>query len=340
MVINVNPKPLVSLFSDFVKNSKIMFNFKTDGQKLYIQVLSDYTVTVTIPVESVDGDFSTTAISVWVTKCIHILNDDEYIHITINEAALIIEQSTFNCVMLREYEARRDLPDMNGVELKPAFANRLKYLAHASLSCMGMARELSIADPDPVFTNGKFYMHYNQAAFIDNINYPQMCIPFSTMRDFVYKLDAKAQYAYLQDLNMLYLQSGGYEFWVPTVNFNINNNVITTLDKELAGSTEITTLSIKNYKDKFSIIADSFPKQQLSVSVGEHQIAIAASANNYNVGIGDKITRQLATFKVTSAQLATIAKLFDDEEISIRKGVGCICLKSGEKALMIAGVVY
>ena len=340
MVINVNPKPLVEIFTDFVRNSKVMFNFKTDGKTLHIQVLSDYTVTTSIPVDSVDGDYHETDISVWVTKCIHILNDDEYIHMTINDAALVIEQSKFNCVMLREYESRRELPSLDNIELKPAFANRLKYLAHASVSCMSMARELSIADPDPVFANGKFYMHYNQAAFIDSINYPQMSIPFSTLRDFAYKLNAEAQYAYLTDIDTLYIKSDKYEFWVPTSNYNINNNIISTLDKKLAGCVEVTTLSIKSYRDKFSIIADSFPKQKLAVSIGEHQISIAASANNYNVGVGDKVVKQLVTFMVTSAQLSTICKLFDDDEISIRKGVGCICLTSGEKTLMIAGVAY
>lgn len=339
MVIKVNPKQLRSVFTDFVKN-KTLFNFKTDGKTLDIQVLENYTVTTSMPVESVDGDFKETDISFWVTKCIHVLNDEDDIKITINEAALVIEQGAFNCVMLREYEARRELPTLANVELKPAYAKRLKYITHAGVSCMCMARELSIADPDPVFVNEKCYFHYNQAALIAGIRYPQMSIPFSTLRSFSYHIGEDAVYAYLAENETFYIESQIYKFWIPVINYNINNNVVKTLDNRLEQSTEITKLTIKDYRDKFAIIADAFPKQKLQVAIGDGTISISASANNYNVMVGSKINNPLALFMITSAELSAISKLFDEDEISVRKGVGCVCLMSSDKVLLIAATVY
>lgn len=341
MVIQVDPRPLIRLFSDFVGNTKVMFNLKTDGRTVWVQVLNDYTVTTQISVTSVDGDFTETDISVWVSKFIHVMSKEEMVQMTINDAVLFIEQSSFNCTLLREYESRRELPMLQDVGMQPAMSRRLKYLAHTSVSCMCMSKELSISDPDPVFANGKFYLNYNQAAFVDTINHPQVCIPFPTFRDFVFKLDDKATYAYLQEYDTLYYKSGTYEFWVPVTNYNINNNVLTALDKRSSGATDITKISLSKYKDQLLIIAGAFPKQKLSCSFGDGKFLVMANSNNSNVCAGDMLTEVLASIAITTAQLIAIVKLFGDEqEVQVKKGVGCLCLVSGAKIMMIAETVY
>ena len=44
MIIMASGKQLYKLFTDFVGNNKVMFNFMTDGNNLRVQMLDDYTV--------------------------------------------------------------------------------------------------------------------------------------------------------------------------------------------------------------------------------------------------------------------------------------------------------
>lgn len=338
MIVKVNPGHLMKVFSDFITgNKKVMFNFETDGRTLSVQMLGDYTATCDMPVESVDGDYIKTDISVWVGRFIHVMSKDEMVQFNINDAVLNVTQSTFNCTLLREYEGRRELPDISGIELSNAYAKRLKFLAHMCVSTSCMAKELSIANPDPVFAGKRFYLNYNQSAYVDKMDYPEVCLPESSMRDFVFKLDDRAKYAYLKLYDMMYFHAINYDFWVPTVNYNINGTVIQKLDQKLDGSKLITKIKLADYKDKLNIMSAAFPKQKLGFAVGEGAFTVLANGTTTNVFVGMPIVETLATTMITSAQLQAIVKIFgEDEEVEVRKGVGCLCLACGEKALLIA----
>lgn len=341
MVIQLEPTQLIKLFDDFVGNTDVMFNFYTDGKSLEIQVLGDYTAIKRLNVESIDGDYNPVDISFWVSKFIHIMSKDEYVRITVTNAAIFISQNSFYCTMLREYEERRQFPDPSAYELKHAFGGRLKYLAHSGVSCMCMAKELSIPDPDPVFTNNRFYLNYRQAAYIDSMQYPQMCLSFSVMRDFVFKLDEKSLYAYVPEKNVVYYKTANYEFWVPTVNHNMNSSVIAALDKKFSECKDLTEVTFLVHSNKLAAIAGAFPKSKLTLAIGKGVFNVSANTNNSHVQAGYDVEECLLTMDITSAQLTAITKLFGQEEkVLIKRGVGCICLKSGEKSLLIAGRGY
>lgn len=341
MKIEVNSTFLYKLFNDFVKQQHLMCNFTTDGNYLSIQVLDDYTAVTSLSVTSIDGDHSIQSISVWIPAFIHAMSDKENVYITITDVVLYLEQSTFNCTLIREYEERRSLPTAP-TELKPAFANRLKYLTHSAISCNAMAKELAIPNPDPMIVDGKFYLNYNQAAFIDSIQYPNICIPYPTLSKFVFRLDENATYAYLPDIETLYFRSGIYEFWVPVTNYNININIINTLESLRANSTDITTVMFSRYKPQLESIITSLPKSKVMLAFGNSKFRVIANGNSVNAYIGDDIDDVLLATYITTAQLSSILKLFanDDNEITtVRKGVKNICLVSGEKTLMIAETI-
>lgn len=341
MVVQMEPARLIKLFDDFVGNVPVMFNFRTNGTKLWVQMLGDYTACTEMDVTSIDGDFREIDASFKVTKFVHVMNKDEYVRITITDAAVFLNQNTFYCTLLKEYEERREFPSIEGLELQHAFPGRLKYLAHAGVSCMPMAKELSIPNPDPVFANSKYYLNYRQAAYIDSMKYPEMCLPFSTMRDFVFKLAEKTDFLYLQESNILYYKSGEYEFWVPTTNYNISNATITTFDKKVAECKAVTTVCFKEFSQKLQTVAMAFPKQLLTLAIADKKYNISADTNISHMQVGYEIEQSLFTMDITSAQLVVITKLFGDEEsVIVKRGVGCICLTSGEKNLLIAGRSY
>ena len=341
MKIEVNAKYLTSLFSDFVKGNKVMFNFKTNGKVLDVQMLGDYTACTLIPVISLDGDTKECDASFWVTKAIAIMDVDKPIQITFADAVIFFEQDTFNSTFVKEHEERRTFPSTEGIPLSPAYANRLKYLTHSVVSCTGLAKELAIADPDPVFSNKKFYADYRQTFFIENMEYPEFCVPLSTLRDFAFKLEEKAEYAYLPDLTVVYFKSGRYEFWIPTNNYNISGAIISAIDKKLGECVKVTELSFVNYVDKLSILATAFPKQKMSFLIGNSVFSISINNSDVQCTVGDNINNSLLGINITSGQVAVISKLFkEDEKVECLRGGNCICLRSGEKNLLIAGMIY
>lgn len=341
MKIQVNSKFLSNLFGEFVKNNKLLFNFRTNGNILDIQVLDDYTVCASVPVTCIDGDKEYTDASFWVTKAIGIMDREEPLTITFHDAVVIMEQSSFNCTFVKEYEGRRDFPDMSNSELKPAFANRLKYISHSMISCSPLAKELSIYDPDPVFSHGKFYANYRETFFIESIDYPEMCIAYEIFRNFSFRLDEKARYAYISELNVLYIHSGVYHIWVPTVNYNIDGSTITAIDRKLSECIKVTDICFKDYSDRMSIMSSAFPKQRFTLFIGGNCFSLSISTNDTSCHIGNLKTESLLGISITSAQVAVIAKIFkEDDSVECLRGGNCICLRSGEKNILIAGMIY
>lgn len=340
MQVTVNAKKFTKVFQDFVKNNKVMVNFRIEGNRMDIQILGDYTVCYSVDVNVVQAD-SFNEISVWVDRSINILTDDTDISISIAETVINIMQGAFYTTLLREYEARREFVDTSSIELKNAYANRLKYLTHCVVSCMGMAKELGFSDPDPVFSHGRFYVDYQQAYFIEHMEYPEFCMTLAMMRDFVFKLDEDSVFAYLEQYSLLYFRSRLYEFWVPTVNQNIDGTSIIAVDKKIAELVPVTKIRIKDYIPRIQTIVSVFPKKKFTLTVGEGEFSISITSNTTYATIGNTINKYLLSKHLTSAQLDTALKLFkDDDEIEILRGGNCICLRAGEKDMLIAGLTF
>lgn len=340
MQVTVKAKDFTRLFKDFIKNGKVMVNFKVNGNKMDIQILGDYTVCYSVDVSVIHTD-SYNEISAWVDKTINILTDDLDITLTIAETVINIAQGAFYTTLLREYEERREFVDTSNLELKNAYANRLKYLTHCVVSCMGLAKELNFSDPDPVFSHGRFYADYQQTYFVEHMDFPECCLTLAMMRDFIFKLDEKAMYAYLSEYNLLYFKSKIYEFWVPTVNHNIDGSTITAIDKKIAELVPVTKISLQSYAERIQVLTSVFPKKKFTLSLGEGNFNISITSNTTFASVGDNIEKYILSKHLTSAQLDTALKLFkDDEEIEILRGGNCICLRAGEKNMLIAGLTF
>ena len=341
MVIEIEARNLTSLFNDFVGNNKVMFNFKTDGKMVDVQVLDDYTACTSFECNSLDNDFAVVDISVWITKFIKVLNHKEPIRFTITDAALFIEQSTFYCTLLREYEARRELPDSSAFTAKEVQVGRLKYLVHATQGATPLAKELALSEPDPMFVNDRYYVDYKQTFFIDSFDFPAHCIPFSTLKNFAYKLKDGATYCDLPDLNAVYFHTGKYEFWVPTTDYNINASLISAIDKKYAECTAVTKVKFVEYKDRLIVLSSAFPKTKMVFAVGPEAFNIGVDTNTAHMLVGYQLTKALLSFNVTSAQLDVIVKMFGDEDnVEILRGASCICLRSRTKILLISVMIY
>ena len=340
MKITVNAKAFTKIFRDFVKNRKVMMNFKITGDILNIELMEEYTVCYPIRVK-VDSVDQYTEISTFLDKTINVLTEDEDIVITIAESVINISQGAFYTTLVKEYEARREFVDTTSLELKNAYANRLKYLTHCAVSCMGMAKELGFSDPDPVFTGGKFYMDYQQAFLVEHMEYPECCVTLSILRDFVYKLDDNAVFAHLPDLSMLYFRTQFYEFWVPTVNYNIDGNTIAAVNKKMAELVPVTKIKLTDYAQRLQILTSAFPKKQFTIAIGDGEFNVSITSNTTYATVGNSISKYLLSKHITSAQLDTVLKLFkDDEEVEILRGGNCLCLQSGEKSMLIAGMIF
>lgn len=340
MIIMASGKQLYKLFTDFVGNNKVMFNFMTDGNNLRVQMLDDYTVGTGIDCTSVDNDHNKMDVSFWVTKAVLVMDKDEDVKITFSSSTVLLEQKEFYCMFTVEYEARREYPSMAGVELKPALANNLKAVTHDVQACVPIAKELSIVPPDPMFVNGNVYSGFNQCFLISRLSYPEMCITYNTLKSFAYKLKEDTTYAYLKEYNVLYLLSGRYEFWIPTVDYNIDGATISSVDRKLADMYPITTIKLEGLIEKFQIITSAFAKQQLAMVIGVNEIAINADSSHAHVTTGG-ITKYLVSIRITPAELLTITKIFsDDEEIEVLRGGNGICLRNKNKSFVIAGVPY
>lgn len=340
MQATVNAKQFNYVFKDFIKNGKTMVNFKVISSTMEIQILNDYTVCYTCPINLMRSD-EFNEISFWVDKTITILTDDTPIMLAIDSSSITISQGTFTTTLLREYEERREFVPITDLELKLAYAKRLKYLTGCVVQCMPLSKELGFADPDPIFSGNKFYADYQQTFLIEHMQFPECCLTLQMMRDVIYKLEEDAEYAYLPEHSLLYFKSGFYNFWIPTVNYNIDLATITAVEKKLMDLQPVTTICIKPYVARMQVLTSVFPKKRFTLTIGEHTFAVSITSNTTYTSIGDTTSEYKLSKNLTTAQLEVIIRLFKDEdEIEILRGGNCLCLRSKEKSLLIAGLLY
>lgn len=340
MKIRIDSKELYPVFEGFVKSSAVMFNFLIDETKCAIQVIDDYTVNTGVNFDILELGSGNVNMTVKLGKEVLTLTKDGSITLEFMNETLLLSDGVVELQVVREYEERREYPQISADMLKPAYANRLKYLVHSAVTCIPMAKELGITEPDPIFSNGKFYCDYRQSFFMEHMNFPEVCITFKTLRSFVFKLSDDAQYAYLQENNVLVFVSENYMFWIPVSNHNIDGATINAVNNKYRDCEEVTKVCFKDFKDRLLIIAQSFPKMQISFTVGEEgfNFSFTKSLSHFSLG---ELNKYLLSLKITTAQLTVIMKLFGDEdEVTIKRGGNCICLEVKEKSMLIAGMIY
>lgn len=342
MKVLIKDNRIIDLFNEFIKNSKVLFNFRVKPDKIEIQLLSDFVMETTIPCSYVAGPEGTYQISIYITEIIHVFKRGE-LFLEVDDSSITFEQGNSTYTLLREYEERKDLPNISGLEFKPAYADRLKYLVHSTKSMSTYAKELKVFPVDPIFMNNRFYVRYEFYCFVEDMNFEQSCIPMETLQTVIFKLDKKSEVAYFRENDYLVFKSKNYVFWVPTSNYNISASKIQSIDKILASLTPVTTINISELAGELSYVAGIFSKQKANLSVGEGCICIDMTSAGYEAHtfVGTKITRPLLRMTLSNASLQVIPKIFkDDEEVEILKGGNCLCLRHNTKTLLIAGMLY
>lgn len=340
MQLRIKGSDIKPIFTDYAKNAKTMFNFKCNGDTLSIQVLEDFIIETEIACEVIDS-FSDTDISVYVTKAVNILSEKEDVIFELVDAALTIMQGSFSYVLIREYEARADLPVIDDSLFKEMYVGQLKYTTVIATKMLSLAQELQINAADPIFMSGNVYIIYKATVFVMNMDFPSCAIGLSILRALVYRLDKGALFYNDEERNRLVFKSGAYTMWVPTTNYNKLGNMTSAIDSKLRETSEIGYVNIHKYADQFSVIADNFKKQTVSLSIGKNQIAIGIQSSTMHISIGDSILVPIATMTITTANLSCLIKIFkEDELVQVLRGGNCLCFKVDNKSLLIAGMLY
>lgn len=340
MKVKVNASELYAIFFDFIKSGPVMFNFSIDTNVCKVQVIDDYTVDTGLHYEILELGTGSVDMTVKFSKEALVMANEGDVILNFSDEMLILSDGTFECQVLREYEARREFPTISPGMMKPAYADRLKYLVHCAISCTAMAKEIGITEPDPVFANGMFYCDYRQAFFIEHMNFPEVCITFKTLRSFVFKLDEDAMYCYLPEHDVITFVTNKYVFWIPTSNYNIDGATINAVTTKLRDCVEVTRICIKDIVNRMSVIPTAFPKTQVTFSIGQNEFSFIFSKASSYFSVG-QVSKYLFSLKITTAQLGVVMKLFGDEdEIIVKRGGNCICLESKEKSMLIAGMIY
>lgn len=338
-----NTVKLKNLLSDFVKNKKVLVNFECDGKVLNIQILNEYTICDSIEVISLDDDYHKIDLSFYLTKVINVLTEDE-ITMTLSKEALYIEQGTFSGIFIKEYEARREFPNPNVDTLTEFSTSRIKALITKSLALGGIFKELKVFEPDPVIVGNVFYMNAtanSNIVFMDDFTFPTCCIPMKSLRECIYTFKTHYQYQYFEELNTLYFKSGEYEYWVPTMNYNIEGQTISEINKIKDICVPLTEIDLFPYVDRLKIVADAFPNRRIQLLIGKNSFQVQVNLNDATITVGDKFSKYLCSLSITTATLSAITKIYSDEgSVSVAKGVNCLLLqREGTRKVLLSALI-
>ena len=341
MKVLVKAKPLKQVFSDFLSGRKVMFNFKCDGKKLYIQILEDFIVNCWLEVESLDNDYSTIDVSCYITKVVNILGDDD-ITLELTEQNIRLTQSDFSYVLIKEFEGRRDYEVPTDAIFEKANISRLKYLMRCATSMSTISKELKVFESDPIFRGGNFYQKYNSTAFRESFNFPECSINMSTVKAIIFKLSDDTTYYHYHERNMIVFKSYDYVIWVPLITYNSKGNELNAVDSKISECKECAKINLYNYLDKLKIVKDTNPSTKIGFTIGSNGFTLSLDTTNVHLTIGNALTDYICTISMTTAQLATMCAIFNEDEIvTVLRGENCLCLRTGKtRNLLILGMLF
>lgn len=341
MRIEIPGEQITSLFNDFIKSGKLLFNFYCDGYRLKPQLLAEFTVETIIPITVLDNDYTPTEMSVFVTSAVKVLEQDKPVIMEFKDGSMQISQDTYQYTMLQEFEARKELPHTSEFEFKKLNADKMKFLTTTAVSMSVIAKELKIYPIDPVFQKGKCYINYDNISFSAIMDIEDSCLSLEILRQVIYRLSSKPDYYYWEEKSTFIFKSGAYTFWVPSSSYNAHGNVVSGIDKKFTELVPFTKINVNKFAERLEVIANNFPRQSIKLSIDDFKYYITVSSGNMFVSVGDIFNLPMMTMNITTGILSVICKLFrEDTEVEILKGGNCICLRNRGMNLLIAGLIY
>ncbi len=332
---------IVPILQNYLHGVKTMFNLKTEGDKLLIQVLEDYTMETSIPYEVLENDGVPIDHTVSITKIVQALNKGNDVEVSFDNSIVFFKQKSLEFSCVKEYESRRDFGNITG-EWSPYPSARIAYLRKCLSSMFQAITELKLFFPDPVFYNKHFYCISDKTAFVESANAMcDVCIPYEILKKVSYVIRGKSEYFVNNEKSVLVVQSGSSKFYIPTMPYNMNINSINGINKILSSLKYKAIIDINKYVDQLEIISKVFEKKTLTFSIGNDCFYVLASGSDMRVIVGDEVNVTLMSMSITAGQLNTIVSLFGElSEVEVLGGSNCICLKVNEKSLLISGMIY
>ena len=323
-VVIQNTRKIRELLNNFVKNKKVLVNLECDGRVLSVQILNEYTVCTSMGVDSLDGDFKKMDISFYLTKVINVLTD-EPITLTFSQEAIYMEQGTFSGIFIKEYEARRVFPIPVAENLTKISTNKLKAIISNSLALGSVFKELKVFEPDPVIVGNKYFMNAtanSNIVYFDNLDFPTCCIPIKSLKECVYSFKSESSYQMFTELSTIYFMSGEYDYWIPTMNYNIEGNTIREIEKILSNCNPLTNIDLYPYVDS----------KRVQLIIGDGKFQIQVNLNDATLTIGDEINSYLCSLSITTGTLNALTKIYSDEgTVKVSRGVNCLLIQRDDR---------
>lgn len=340
MKVTVDTKYLASLFGTFATKSKTIFNFKFDtiAGVIDAQMLGLYVANTSIPCTVTDSYCESDNISFFVDKSIAMLDIDEPTNITVDQNFIIFEQQCYRSVHAREFEARQDTEFDRTLEFQPFAALRLKSIVMSAVSCGTLVKELAISQPDFIVANKKVYLDYRQAVLVDEIDLPDMIIPFEVLRDIAGKLDEAATYHYDASMSLLSIRSSRYEIWIQTTQRSIDS-FSKAIGEIVLNSKQVATVSFEAYKSKLDIFATSFTKQKVWFTFSDSRFNINAEKNTSRCSIGSRENLDYG-IELSTGQVVAMSKIFSSGEVDVYLNNKCVLLQKGQRWLIMSGMLW
>ena len=343
MRLSVDSKELTKIFNNFIKTGKVMFNFKTDGNSLSIQLLSDFIMTREIDCTYLDGAKREYELSAYVNSFCHVINEEEPVVLEFSDTMIRLTQGTFVYTLLKEHEARKDLIEVDETQYKSILANRLKYLLSLTSKLEPIAKELKIMPVDPIIMDGVYAVHYSNIALIEKIDIEDMCIPYSVLKRVVPVLSAKSEYIRIPEKELVVVRSGKSLFYLSTANYNLKGGSIAALKNKIEDTKKVGEFSISGISNKLSLCTSIMNKQHFYISVKGKQLEFAIQSNDSSaaIKIGAPLDRPDFTMGLSAAKVNVINNLFKEKDVfDICKAPNCLALVSENLTLLISGILY
>lgn len=341
MKFKVNPSSIVDVFTDYIKTGKQMFNFTCNGKTLSIQIIGDYYVYFTLPVETLDNDFSTKSISAYVTAAIHVFDKDSPIVFDIQESLITISQDSLIYSAVKEFEEMKTISPISEENLKSFSVAKLRYLTRSATTLSTLAKERKINPSSPIVFNNEFYVIYSDCIFKESFEFPNIIIDINILKSVVYKLENDAKYYYDVEHSLLTIVSGIYRFDIVVTQSDSNISYINGINDKLSKVDVIHPININNYSKKLDAISSNFKGYPCTLSITDKSYNLAIVSNDMNCSIGDTLSQTLASIRISTGILNVISKVFaEDTEVKISKGVNILCFKMGTRTLLVSGITY
>lgn len=319
-------------------SGRILLNFKVTGMTLNIQLLGNIICETEVDIKEKDSNESID-VSVTVTQAILLVNKDEDVELGLLPDVVTIRQASYSFSATKEWDDRFILPTFDESAAKDFPKDEYLSVIQSTRMLDNIVKTTKEAYANVVFSNGRSYLRYGNALLVQQTSLPgEFMMSAETARNLSKVLDARSRVNFNVSRCFMLIKSK-YKYMNVLIQ-NVDKHEIAACEQRLKECKSIGFVSMQGMQEDIDSLTRVYKAGKVTFSVTDRSVCLNITDGKNVFTYGHRAVPKVSLI-FTVAHLATINKMFGGlQDIEVLIGGNVLCLKHGNKTLLLSGTLF